>query len=129
MKPERISEINYRRRAINTMEKVNEKDKQFRSGDWGPKYLIRGPLMEWGILVLKANRSLGAHLHNETEETFYFLEGHPKIIVDDAEYRVEAGDAFRIEPKEKHDIINDTDILIKAIFMKCPYNPEDKVSC
>jgi len=44
-------------------------------------------------------------------------------------FRVEPGDAFRIEAKEKHDIINDTQENMRAIFIKCPYLPEDKVSC
>jgi len=45
------------------------------------------------------------------------------------EYQAELGDAFRIEPKERHDILNDTDEPIKMVFIKSPYLPKDKVMC
>ncbi len=109
------------------MEKVNENDKQFRHGDWGPKYMFRGPRVDWGVIVLTPGESLKAHYHNEVEETFYFVQGTPKMIVNGTEYRVKVGDAFRLEPKDTHDIINDTEAPIKAIMIKCPCLPEDKV--
>ena len=109
------------------MERVNENEKEFRFKDSGPKYLFRGPKHEWGIIVFHPGQELGPHYHDEVEETFYFLEGEPKVVVDDVEYRVKVGDAFRIEPKEKHNIINDTPEPLKAVFIKSPYNPTDKV--
>lgn len=110
------------------MEKLNEKDKEFRFGDSGPKYLINGPKWEGGIVVFKPGQKLGKHYHKEVEETFIFLEGSPKIIINDKEYRVSQGDVFRLEPQETHDIINDTNKVMKAIFIKCPYLPKDKIT-
>lgn len=109
------------------MEKANDQEKEFRHGDWGPKYMFRGPNIDWGIIVIKPGESLKPHYHNEVEETFYFIEGTPKIIVEDTDYRVKVGDAFRIEPKERHDVINDTKENVKAIMLKYPYLPKDKV--
>jgi len=111
------------------MEKINEKEQEFRFGDSGPKYLHRGPYMEWGIIVLKPGERLGAHYHQEIEEVFYFVEGRPKMIINDESYRVTEGDAYKIEAREIHNIINDTKDRIKTIFIKAPYKPEDKVSC
>jgi quercetin dioxygenase-like cupin family protein len=110
------------------MERVNESEKEFRFGNSGPKYLFRGPKIEWGIIALKPKDTLGAHYHRDTEETFYFKSGTPQIIINKQAYRVVAGDAFRIEPEEEHDIINDTDQRISILFIKALYNPEDKVS-
>lgn len=110
------------------MERVNEKEKQFRHGDSGPKYLVRGPKWEGGIVLFKPGQQLGAHYHKEVEETFYFLSGSGKIIINDQEYRISPGDVYRLEPGEKHNIVNDTDEEIRAVFVKCPYLPEDKVS-
>jgi mannose-6-phosphate isomerase-like protein (cupin superfamily) len=110
------------------MERINEREREFRFKDSGPKYIFRGPRIEWGIMIIKPGESLGAHYHNEVEETFYFIEGNPKIIVNKESYRVEVGDAFRLEPGEVHDIINDQTTPMKAFFIKTPYNPEDKVS-
>lgn len=110
------------------MEKLNEKDKEYRFGTWGAKYLINGPFWEGGFVLFYPGQTLGKHYHNEVEETFIFLEGTPKIIINDIEYRVSPGDVFRISPTESHDIINDTDKPTKALFIKCPYKPTDKVS-
>jgi len=111
------------------MEKVNEQEKQFRKGDSGPKYLFRGPRIEWGVLILKPQETLGKHYHQEVEETFYFLEGSPIIYINEVSFSVKPGDAFRIEPRESHDIINQTINNVKAIFIKYPYLPDDKVNC
>jgi mannose-6-phosphate isomerase-like protein (cupin superfamily) len=110
------------------MERVNERDQEFRFKDHGPKYMFRGPHMEWGIILLKPGQELGLHLHNETEETFYIIKGNPKMIINEEEYRSSIGDAFKIDPLEKHNLVNDTSNEIRVIFIKVPYNPEDKVS-
>jgi quercetin dioxygenase-like cupin family protein len=52
------------------MEMVREEEKTFRNGDWGIKYLFRGPRLDWGIVFLKPGTSMGAHYHEEVEETF-----------------------------------------------------------
>lgn len=109
------------------MEKINERDRNYRFGDSGVKYIFRGPNIDWGIILFKPNQSLGLHYHRQVEETFYFLEGGLKVIVEDKEYRAESGDAFRFLPNEKHNILNETEKFIKTIFIKYPYLPEDKV--
>ncbi len=110
------------------MQRVNESEREFRFQDSGPKYLFRGPKHEWGIIVFHPGQELGAHYHDEVEETFFFLEGEPKVVVDDVEYRARVGDAFRMEPQEKHNIINDTDFSTRIVFIKCPYLPKDKTA-
>ena len=53
------------------MELVREEDKAYRFGDWGIKYLFRGPRIDWGVFYLKPGTNLGAHYHNQVEETFF----------------------------------------------------------
>ena len=108
------------------MQRVNEAECEFRLGDSGPKYLVRGPRHEWGIIVFHPGQSLGAHRHREVEETFYFVSGSPLMVVDSQEHRVKPGDVFRLDPGEAHDIINDGAGDTRIIFVKCPYLPEDK---
>jgi mannose-6-phosphate isomerase-like protein (cupin superfamily) len=110
------------------MEKVNEFEKAYRDVDSGVKYLFRGPKIDWGVILLKPGQRLGAHYHNEVEETFYFVQGKGKVYINEVEYQAELGDAFRIEPKEHHDILNDTDEPTKMVFIKSPYLPKDKVT-
>ena len=109
------------------MEHVNEHECEFRFSDHGPKYLLRGPRLEWGIIRFQPGQELGAHKHEEVEETFYFTRGTPLVVVNGEEHRVRVGDAFRMEPGDVHNIINDTDEPIDAVFIKSAYLPEDKV--
>ena len=64
------------------MQRVNERDGEFRGGDWGVKYFMRGPKIDWGLILLKPGQVMGEHGHREVEETFYCLEGAPTMIVD-----------------------------------------------
>ena len=108
------------------MEMTNENKHDFRFKTHGPKYMVRGPRHEWGIIVLKTGDELGAHYHNEVEETFYFLYGKGIMKIGEKEFPAGPGDAFRIEPKEAHNIFCREEF--KIIFIKCPYLPEDKVA-
>jgi len=110
------------------MQKVREQDQPYRGGTSGVKYLFRGPRIDWGVILFAPGDELGRHLHREVEETFYFVEGTGgRMIIDDAEHPIEIGTAFRIEPGEVHNIINDTTAALKAVFIKSPYIPKDKV--
>jgi len=109
------------------MEHVNANDLSYRKGDSGPKYLFRGPRIDWGVLRFNPGERLGNHKHAEVEETFYFTKGAPLMIVDGQEIRVQVGDAFRLEPGDVHNIVNDTDEPIEAVFIKSTFNPKDKI--
>jgi len=108
------------------MQRVNERDCEFRGGDSGVKYFMRGPKIDWGVILLKPGQSMGEHGHREVEETFYCMQGAPTMIVDGREIRAGQGDVFRLEAPERHDIRNDTDADVKVIFIKTPYLPKDK---
>ena len=109
------------------MQRVNENDLAYRSGDSGVKYLFRGPRIDWGILRLQPGETLGHHFHERVEETFYFPAAAPRMIVNGQEFRIRPGDAVRLEPTDTHDIINDTPGPIDILFIKSSYDPKDKV--
>ncbi len=111
------------------MEKVNEFELKYRDGDHGVKYMFRGPRTDWGVILMRPGDKLGAHYHNEVEETFYLVEGTVKFYVNGQEYQAVPGDAFRLEPTDRHDIRNDSDAPAKFVFIKHPYLPKDKVDC
>lgn len=108
------------------MHRANEHAMEFRNGDCGVKYLMRGPKIDWGVILLKPGQAMGEHGHEHVEETFYFVEGAPTLVVNGEATKTEQGDVFRLEPTERHDIRNDTDRPAKVIFIKCPYLPDDK---
>jgi len=110
------------------MEKVSESEKEYRGGDSGVKYLLRGPKIDWGVILLLPGQCLGGHYHNEVEETFYILEGEATFYVNDAQHYLVAGDAIRLEAPERHDVFNKSGKPLKMVFIKCPYLPKDKVT-
>jgi len=110
------------------MQHVNEHDLEYRHGDHGPKYLFRGPRHEWGIIRLGPGHEVDLHHHAEVQETFYFEEGAPTLILNGEPLRVRPGDAFQLEPRETHRIVNDSPEPARIVFIKTPYLPEDKVS-
>jgi mannose-6-phosphate isomerase-like protein (cupin superfamily) len=107
---------------------VSETDKEYRWGKSGVKYMFRGPRIDWGVLLLLPGEKMGDHGHEEVEETFFFIEGEATMLVNDVPYDAEAGDAFRVDPKEKHNIENRSEAPVKIVFTKCPYLPDDKIS-
>ena len=109
------------------MERVNANELEYRKGQSGPKYLFRGPRIDWGVLRFLPGETLGAHKHTEVEETFYFTAGVGTFICDGLEYDIAPGQAFRIEPGEVHDIVNNADAPLDAVFIKHIYAPDDKV--
>ncbi|NVM44217.1 MAG: cupin domain-containing protein [Candidatus Lokiarchaeota archaeon] len=90
---------------------------------------MRGPSIDWGVILLNPGESLAekAHGHNFIDETFYFFEGNGIMIINDKEIGASEGSVFLVEPKEMHNIRNDSDKTIKIVFIKGEYKPEDKI--
>ena len=109
------------------MDRVNERERAFRGGDSGVKYLARGPKIDWGVILLKPGEEMKEHGHAQVEETFYVVEGAPIMVVDGADIQAETGDVFRLDPFERHAIRNDGDVSAKLVFVKTPYLPDDKI--
>jgi quercetin dioxygenase-like cupin family protein len=109
------------------MDRVQEADIQYPHGSSGPKYLFRGPHMEWGLIQLQPGDTMGQHGHHETDEFFYVMEGTPAIVVNGERHPARPGDAFYLTPREMHDIVNDGHTTVRIVFMKAPYNPADKI--
>jgi mannose-6-phosphate isomerase-like protein (cupin superfamily) len=90
---------------------------------------MRGPSIDWGVILLKPGELMGdkPHGHNEIDESFYFVQGNGVMIIDNKEYDAPEGSVFLVEPKEMHNIKNNSDDEIKIIFIKGEYKPEDKI--
>ncbi len=109
------------------MQQVNENEQAYRGGDSGVKYLFRGPKIDWGVILLLPGQTLGGHYHEQVEETFYVLQGCGVFVVNGQNYSAREGDAFRMEPQDRHDIRNESAQPLKLVFIKCPYLPKDKI--
>lgn len=109
------------------MDKVNESDMPFRGGASGVKYLFRGPQIDWGVILLLPGERMGAHYHEQVEETFFLLSGRATLLADGRAVPLEPGDAVRLPAPERHDLRNDGSEPAKLVFIKSPYLPKDKI--
>jgi quercetin dioxygenase-like cupin family protein len=110
------------------MQKASEADLEYRNGDSGVKYLMRGPKIDWGVILLLPGQTLGGHYHEQVEETFYVMQGEGVFTINGQDYEAREGDAFRMEPEDRHDVLNASEQPLKLAFIKCPYLPQDKVN-
>lgn len=110
------------------MLKFNEAHRPYRHGDSGPKYLVQGPHWDGGLALFKPGQSLGAHRHLRVSETFLCLEGTGEIVIEGTAHPFVPGDVVVLEPGESHDIINTGSTNLRFLFIKCPYQPDDRVA-
>ncbi len=106
---------------------VDEKDREYRNGDHGPKYLMQGPRMNFAVVQFMPGQDFRAHYHNIMEENFYILEGSVTIVVDGEPHVLEQGQFIHIEPKEVHYVINQSNAPMRMIASLAPFQEKDKV--
>lgn len=106
---------------------IDEKDENYRFGDSGPKYLMKGPRMNFAIVQFHPGQDFPAHYHNVMEENFYIMEGEIDIIVDGKVNHLTKGQLIHIEPGEVHYCINNSNTTVKMISTLAPYQVVDKV--
>ncbi len=106
---------------------INENDREYRFGDSGPKYLMKGPRMNFAIVQFQAGQDFKAHYHNIMEENFYILEGEVDIVVDGVVHHLTQGQLIHIEPSEVHYVVNNSKGIVKMISTLAPYTDPDKV--
>jgi quercetin dioxygenase-like cupin family protein len=106
---------------------VNEKDKEYRFGDSGPKYLMKGPRINFALVQFQPGQDFLAHYHNVMEENFYVLEGEVDIVVNGTVYHLIPGQFIHIEPNEIHYVINNGTQTVKMVSILAPFQDSDKV--
>jgi quercetin dioxygenase-like cupin family protein len=107
---------------------VNENDFEYRFGDSGPKYLMKGPRMNFALVAFQPGQDFQGHYHNVMEEDFFVLEGKVDVIVDEKVNTLVAGDFIHIEPGEVHYVRNSYDEPVKMISCLAPHQDVDKVN-
>lgn len=109
--------------------KIHESEVEYRfDGISGPKYLMRGPRSDFGMVVLMPGEDFQAHYHRTIEENFFTLEGNVDIYINGEMWTLERDMLCHVPPMTPHYLINRGDVPWKAIFVKAPYDPKDKVN-
>jgi len=106
---------------------INENEREYRFGESGPKYLMKGPRSNFALVRFKPGEDFQAHYHNIMEENFYILEGKVDIVVDGKVNTLSAGDMIHIEPGEVHYVKNAYDAPMKMVSTLAPFQEVDKV--
>ena len=106
---------------------INENEREYRFGDSGPKYLMKGPRMNFAVVAFNPGQDFKAHYHNVMEENFFILEGEVDIVVDGVVNHLKEGDLIHIEPGEIHYVKNSYDKPMKMISTLAPFMDPDKV--
>jgi mannose-6-phosphate isomerase-like protein (cupin superfamily) len=70
------------------------------------KVLYTGEHMQLVLMSLKPNEDIGSEIHTENDQFFRFEKGNGKVIIGEAEYEVEDGDAVVVPSGTQHNIIN-----------------------
>lgn len=106
---------------------VDEKEREYRFGNSGPKYLMKGPRMNFAVVQFLPGEDFPAHYHNIMEEDFFILEGEIDITVDGTVHHLYPGQLIHIEPGEIHYCQNSFDRPVKMVSVLAPYQEADKV--
>ena len=105
---------------------VDSRDKEYRHGDHGPKYLMQGPRMSFGLCRLRPGEVLTPHVHRIMEEDFYVLKGQLAVEIAGVTSLVEEGQMFHMEPGEVHTISNPGEDYNEYIIACAPFAKDDK---
>ena len=108
---------------------VDSRDKEYRHGDHGPKYLMKGPRSNFGLCQLRPGEVATPHVHRIMEENFYVLKGKLQVEINGVTTIVEEGQMFHIEPGEFHKVSNPTDEYNEYIIACAPFADGDKYFC
>ncbi len=105
---------------------VDEKDFEYRHGDNGPKYLMRGPRMNFALVQFMPGQTIDCHYHSVMEENFYILEGEPDIVVNGVVNHLRPGQMIHLEPGEAHYVHNPGTVPVRMVAVLAPYQEQDK---
>ncbi len=107
---------------------INENEREYRCGESGPKYLMKGPRMNFALVRFRPGEDFQAHYHNVMEEDFFVLEGKVDVVVDGVKHTISAGDLIHVEPGEVHYVVNSYDQPVKMVSTLAPFQEVDKVN-
>lgn len=110
------------------MELTHTGKAEFRFGDFGPGYVLRGPRTDFGVVQLRPGDDASNHYHAKIEESFVVVEGQSTVWIDcERSYELNVGDIVRCDPGEMHYFVNNSDANFRAVFVKAPFDPKDGV--
>lgn len=85
---------------------------------------IKGRIGQIQVVKVGAGSTVAPHYHKIQREIFYILKGGAKIVIGEKEMRCHPGEVIILEPREVHQVINDTKKDFELLVFKI--NPKEK---
>lgn len=104
----------------------HENDEEYRFGDAGPKYLMKGPRSNFALVQFQPGQAFQAHHHEIMEENFFVLNGKMDVVVDGVTHTIGEGELIHIEPMEVHFVANPYAEPVKMVSTLAPFQRQDK---
>lgn len=82
-----------------------------------------------GHVVVLKGFSTNKHYHPQAEETYYFIRGTGKMIINEKEVSVKAGDAVLILPNETHQLFAKENEVEAIVICAPAFEPENTIFC
>jgi quercetin dioxygenase-like cupin family protein len=103
-------------------------DIELKHGEFGPGYLSRTGDAAIGLLVLRPGDTYRNHIHPQAENSFLVTAGTAELWIDGTR-RIEMapGTFVRCDAGEAHYFRNLGSEVWRAVFVRCPYDPDDTV--
>jgi mannose-6-phosphate isomerase-like protein (cupin superfamily) len=80
------------------------------------------------LVTVDSGKIAQPHMHRETEELYFILQGSGEVTVGETVYKVKKNYAVFIPPGYVHNIKNTGKILLQLLAINSPpYNPADTV--
>ncbi len=99
--------------------------KATRDNSYFRQVLFTGAKSQLVVMSIPAGGEIGEEIHNNVEQTLFFLSGSGKAMLDDAETPIGEGDVVVVTPGTKHNFVNTGKEDLKVYTIYCPPNHID----
>jgi mannose-6-phosphate isomerase-like protein (cupin superfamily) len=82
------------------------------------------PGLGMGMVILPPGRSSSSHSHETEQEVWYVVSGRGRVRVGDEEAEIHADTVIVAPPGTNHQLINEGEDSLKAIWLFVPAGPE-----
>jgi mannose-6-phosphate isomerase-like protein (cupin superfamily) len=89
------------------------------------KVLFTGEKSQLVVMDIPPGGEIGEEVHPNVEQTFFFLSGFGKAVIDGEETEVSAGDMAVVTPGVKHNFLNIGSESLKLATIYAPANHID----
>lgn len=104
------------------IEKLTVENNNFR------EVLYTGKHSQLVLMSIAAGSEIGSETHPDNDQFFRFEKGQGKVIIDDNEYEVSAGDVVVIPAGAEHNVINTSETeSLKAYTIYSPPHHKDGI--